>query len=145
MSRIEDIAPESLTPAQKTVFDQLVAGRGKILGPYRVWIHSPEVAARMQATRESPRLPGPRLPDAIRVVAELPAAPLTLAVVPLQHMGGVLARQPGGGPIAGLTELSRSVAEIANLAPNDWQPYVGRSAFAHKGGVHGAAVAKVRS
>ena len=49
----------------------------------------------------------------------------------------------GGGTLAGLTELSRSVAEIANLNPNDWQPYVGRSAFAHKGGVHGAAVAKV--
>jgi 2-isopropylmalate synthase len=50
---------------------------------------------------------------------------------------------PGGGRLEDLTELSRSVAEIANLAPNDWQPYVGRSAFAHKGGVHGAAVAKV--
>jgi 2-isopropylmalate synthase len=49
----------------------------------------------------------------------------------------------GGGALSGLTELSRSVAEIANLNPNDWQPYVGRSAFAHKGGVHGAAVAKV--
>ncbi|HET9851065.1 MAG TPA: citramalate synthase [Candidatus Limnocylindrales bacterium] len=49
----------------------------------------------------------------------------------------------GGGRIEGLTELSRVVAEIANVAPNDWQPYVGRSAFAHKGGVHGAAVAKV--
>jgi 2-isopropylmalate synthase len=49
----------------------------------------------------------------------------------------------GGGALAGLTELSRSVAEIANINPNDWQPYVGRSAFAHKGGVHGAAVAKV--
>ena len=48
-----------------------------------------------------------------------------------------------GGELAHLTDLSRSVAEIANLAPNDWQPYVGRSAFAHKGGVHGAAVAKV--
>ncbi len=50
---------------------------------------------------------------------------------------------PGGGALEGLTELSRSVAEIANVNPNDWQPYVGRSAFAHKGGVHGAAVAKV--
>ncbi len=49
----------------------------------------------------------------------------------------------GGGLLTGLTELSRSVAEIANVNPNDWQPYVGRSAFAHKGGVHGAAVAKV--
>ncbi|HEV7604724.1 MAG TPA: alpha-isopropylmalate synthase regulatory domain-containing protein, partial [Candidatus Limnocylindrales bacterium] len=49
----------------------------------------------------------------------------------------------GGGDLAGLTELSRSIAEIANITPNDYQPYVGRSAFAHKGGVHGAAVAKV--
>jgi 2-isopropylmalate synthase len=49
----------------------------------------------------------------------------------------------GGGDLADLTDLSRSVAEIANLTPNDYQPYVGRSAFAHKGGVHGAAVARV--
>jgi 2-isopropylmalate synthase len=49
----------------------------------------------------------------------------------------------GGGDLAGLTALSRRVAEIANVAPLDYQPYVGRSAFAHKGGVHGAAVAKV--
>ena len=49
----------------------------------------------------------------------------------------------GGGHLDGLTELSRSVAEIANVNPNDYQAYVGRSAFAHKGGVHGAAVAKV--
>jgi 2-isopropylmalate synthase len=49
----------------------------------------------------------------------------------------------GGGALDGLTELARSVAEIANQKPDDYQPYVGRSAFAHKGGVHGAAVAKV--
>ena len=49
----------------------------------------------------------------------------------------------GGGEISELTVLSRAVAEIANVAPNDYQPFVGRSAFAHKGGVHGAAVAKV--
>ena len=49
----------------------------------------------------------------------------------------------GGGDLAGLTQLSRSIAEIANISPSDYQPYVGRSAFAHKGGVHGAAVAKV--
>ncbi len=49
----------------------------------------------------------------------------------------------GGGEISHLTALSRSVAEIANVTPLDYQPFVGRSAFAHKGGVHGAAVAKV--
>jgi 2-isopropylmalate synthase len=49
----------------------------------------------------------------------------------------------GGGDLTDLTVLSRGVAEIANVVPNDYQPFVGRSAFAHKGGVHGAAVAKV--
>jgi 2-isopropylmalate synthase len=49
----------------------------------------------------------------------------------------------GGGDVTDLTKLSRTVAEIANQVPDDYQPYVGRSAFAHKGGVHGAAVAKV--
>jgi 2-isopropylmalate synthase len=48
-----------------------------------------------------------------------------------------------GGEISHLTTLSRTVAEIANVTPLDYQPFVGRSAFAHKGGVHGAAVAKV--
>lgn len=38
------------------------------------------------------------------------------------------------------TELSRSVAEIANLALPLQQPYVGQGAFAHKGGQHVAAV-----
>ncbi len=49
----------------------------------------------------------------------------------------------GGGVLTDLTSLSRTVAEIANVVPDDYQPFVGRSAFAHKGGVHGAAVAKV--
>jgi 2-isopropylmalate synthase len=42
-----------------------------------------------------------------------------------------------------LTELSRAVAEIANMRPDPRAPYVGGSAFAHKGGVHVAAVEKV--
>jgi 2-isopropylmalate synthase len=39
-----------------------------------------------------------------------------------------------------LTEVSRFVYELANLRPSRYQPYVGVSAFAHKGGVHAAAV-----
>lgn len=41
-----------------------------------------------------------------------------------------------------LTEVSRTISEIANMVPNDKQPYVGNSAFAHKGGVHVSAVAR---
>ncbi len=42
-----------------------------------------------------------------------------------------------------LTELSRYVFEIANLTPDIRQPYVGQAAFAHKGGIHVAAILKV--
>ncbi|WP_456431180.1 citramalate synthase [Thermosulfuriphilus sp.] len=41
-----------------------------------------------------------------------------------------------------LTEVSRFVFEIANLPHNKYLPYVGRSAFAHKGGVHVSAVSR---
>ncbi len=41
-----------------------------------------------------------------------------------------------------LTEVSRYVFEIANLPHPPRLPYVGRSAFAHKGGVHVSAVLK---
>jgi 2-isopropylmalate synthase len=51
---------------------------------------------------------------------------------------------PTGTDLGGLAELSRYVAGIANITPDAHQPYVGASAFAHKGGVHGAATAKVR-
>lgn len=44
-----------------------------------------------------------------------------------------------------LTDLSRMVAEIANVAPDSNAPYVGSSAFAHKGGIHVAAVEKSAS
>jgi 2-isopropylmalate synthase len=38
--------------------------------------------------------------------------------------------------LARLTELSNYVAELMNLTPDSHRPYVGRSAFAHKGGLH---------
>ncbi len=41
-----------------------------------------------------------------------------------------------------LTEISRYVSELANLSPESHQPFVGQSAFAHKGGTHVNAVVK---
>jgi len=43
-----------------------------------------------------------------------------------------------------LTEVSRFCAELANVESNRQQPFVGRSAFAHKGGLHASAVRKNR-
>ncbi|MGF1497772.1 MAG: citramalate synthase [Elainellaceae cyanobacterium] len=39
-----------------------------------------------------------------------------------------------------LTGTSRFISEVVNLAPDDHAPFVGQSAFAHKGGIHVSAV-----
>jgi 2-isopropylmalate synthase len=46
---------------------------------------------------------------------------------------------PDGG-LRTLYEVSHLVAEVANLSPDEHLPYVGKSAFAHKGGIHVAAM-----
>ncbi|MBZ5606261.1 MAG: citramalate synthase, partial [Acidobacteriia bacterium] len=48
----------------------------------------------------------------------------------------------GKEKLANLTSAARYVAELANLPLRGDQPYVGHSAFAHKGGVHVSAVLK---
>ncbi len=42
-----------------------------------------------------------------------------------------------------LTAVSRHVAELVNLPPHPADPYVGSSAFAHKGGLHTSALGRV--
>ncbi len=48
-----------------------------------------------------------------------------------------------GENLDGLTKLSRAVYERANLSLSSCQPYVGTSAFAHKGGMHVHAVQRI--
>jgi 2-isopropylmalate synthase len=48
----------------------------------------------------------------------------------------------GSERLARLTETARLVDEICNVTPQPNQPYVGRSAFAHKGGMHVAGIAQ---
>lgn len=44
------------------------------------------------------------------------------------------------GKLEYLYDLSHFVAEVANITPDEHLPFVGKSAFAHKGGVHVAAM-----
>jgi len=44
--------------------------------------------------------------------------------------------------LARVTHLSHLVAELANMAPRDSDPYVGRDSFTHKAGMHADAVRK---
>ncbi|MGI8728021.1 MAG: citramalate synthase [Solirubrobacterales bacterium] len=46
----------------------------------------------------------------------------------------------GAQNLARLTSTAHLIDEIANLSPDPDQPYVGRNAFAHKGGLHAAGV-----
>lgn len=43
-----------------------------------------------------------------------------------------------------LTHVSHLIAELANVAPRDWDPYVGKDAFTHKAGMHADAVRKTK-
>ena len=48
------------------------------------------------------------------------------------------------GNLARISELTRRVAEIANIALSDDMPYVGAHAFSHKAGMHADGILKVR-
>jgi 2-isopropylmalate synthase len=63
------------------------------------------------------------------------------SVIPnLELKRGLRCLPPGG--LAQLAYTSRLVSEAINMSHPDWLPYVGRNAFAHKGGVHVSAVRK---
>jgi 4-carboxymuconolactone decarboxylase len=48
--RFPDIDEAALTRRQREVYDRIVAGpRGEVVGPLRVWLHSPDLADRAQA------------------------------------------------------------------------------------------------
>jgi len=65
-------------------------------------------------------------------------ANLSVIIPNLELKLGYRVLQPG--KLAGISDLSHFVAEVANLAPDAHMAYIGRSAFAHKGGVHVAAL-----
>ena len=66
-----------------------------------------------------------------------------LQVIPaLERKMGMKCLKGSADNLHGLTALSKYVYELANLTPSESQPYVGRNAFSHKGGVHIDAMLK---
>ena len=47
-SRIAEIPEDKLTAEQKSVIAALIQGRGRLLTPYKIWIHSPKTADAME-------------------------------------------------------------------------------------------------
>lgn len=47
-ARILEISPEKLTPAQKAGIEAVIGGRGRLLTPYKVWLHSPTLMRALE-------------------------------------------------------------------------------------------------
>jgi 2-isopropylmalate synthase len=56
----------------------------------------------------------------------------------LELKRGLTALRPGA--LVEVTRIAHAISEITNIAPFARQPYVGMSAFAHKGGLHASAI-----
>ena len=55
MSRIPELERYQLSPEQTKVYDAILASRGSLHGPFRAWLHSPELAQRAQRLGEQVR------------------------------------------------------------------------------------------
>jgi len=49
MSRIQEIPPEKLTAEQKKILDDVQRGRGRVPAPFKIWLHSPALATRIES------------------------------------------------------------------------------------------------
>jgi len=47
-SRIQEIPAEKLTAAQKAGIEAVIGGRGRLLTPYKVWLHSPPLMRALE-------------------------------------------------------------------------------------------------
>lgn len=71
MPRLPELAYGNLSPEQRKVHDAIVAGpRGKVQGPLKVWLHSPQLADRAQALGAFCRF-GTSLPNRLSELAIL--------------------------------------------------------------------------
>jgi 4-carboxymuconolactone decarboxylase len=78
MTRYREISPVEMTPAQKEVHDEIVAGRrGRFGGPFQILIRAPEVCRHLQ-----------RLGEYLRWGSSLPPALSELAIcLTARHLG----------------------------------------------------------
>jgi 4-carboxymuconolactone decarboxylase len=47
-ARILEIPPEQLSPAQKAGIEAVIGGRGRLLTPYKIWLHSPTLMRALE-------------------------------------------------------------------------------------------------
>jgi 4-carboxymuconolactone decarboxylase len=71
--RLEVTPVPDMTPRQRELADRIIAKRGKIGGPFKVWLHSPELCDRVEALGAFVRFDC-SLPERIREYSLLVAA-----------------------------------------------------------------------
>ncbi len=71
--RLDVIPTEAMTDRQRELADRIIAKRGKIGGPFKVWLHSPELCDRVEALGAFVRFDC-SLPERIREYALLVAS-----------------------------------------------------------------------
>ena len=93
MARLPDVTREQLQPKDQYVYDEIVASRGGVRGPYGALLHSPGLAARVAATGAYVRFESD-LPEPLKEVVVLATAhEIDAQYVFTQHAR--LARQAG--------------------------------------------------
>lgn len=71
MTRFPTPAPDQMTEAQRRLADAILSGpRGSLDGPFRAWLHAPELGDRLQRVGEQLRF-HPILPPALKEFAIL--------------------------------------------------------------------------
>lgn len=88
-----------------------------------LWGHDPDEVGRLSQTRQSPRLPGYRLPEPVRVLArdeDVGDADLVLVAVPVQFIRGALKRiGPHLPPGVPMTSVSKGVETTSLKRPSE--------------------------
>ncbi len=123
----------------KNVNDQLV-GRFAALHPLGIHTHNDSecaVANSLAAVRAG----AIQVQGTINGFGERCGNANLCSIIPDLEIKNGLRCLPDGG-LKKLYDIAHFVSEVANLAPDEHQPYVGKSAFAHKGGIHVAAMRK---
>ncbi|RPJ50196.1 MAG: citramalate synthase [Chloroflexi bacterium] len=123
------------------IVDAIRAVRGSVSTPLGIHTHNDSecaVANTLAAVREG----AVQIQGTINGIGERCGNANLCAILPDLEIKMGLSCLPEG-KLAQLYDLSHFVTEVANLTPNEHMAYVGRSAFAHKGGVHVHAIRRV--
>ena len=85
-SRLFEIAPDVMSEAQNNALEIIKGGRGFVPTPYKIWLHSPELAERMSTLGAYVNLSGSLQKREVEIVAVMVARHLSSPYVFETHL-----------------------------------------------------------